>query len=182
MTTVLNCIVKYPPARTFASQFGGDRQNIVAVDSQSREHTVWIDAGTYSCRKGDAITLIADDRGRITIASQLPSMAMSIASHAPVAPVVEEPEPVRAAPTIPPGDPSPRTFALSVVPPVPPSTAPAMFTAPLQLVQQRAALLRSCHAQIQGLFTDERGTVIIAPDAVQKYAVTLFIQICKEID
>lgn len=71
--TIIQAKVKFAAGKIFPSKYQDacDRQNILAVLEDGTEEKIYFDAHSpYPCslRKGDPVTLLCDDRGRLKIA------------------------------------------------------------------------------------------------------------------
>lgn len=50
----------------------------------------------------------------------------------------------------------------------------------LRELNRKGAMIKSCHTQLQILFTHpDSGKVLVSEETIQKYATTLFIELCK---
>jgi hypothetical protein len=151
---VLSAIVKFSAGKVFAGKFG-DRQSIKLEFAKGDPIDVWFDAGDpryCSLKKGEVVQVIRNG-DKYTVAM----------------PDDEEPENEAAAT---------------------PQASPAIGAASTLDEQRkaeifaelctRAKIIRTCHIQIQQLFThQETGEVIISEETIQKYATTLYLDLKK---
>ena len=158
---VLQATVKFSANKVFSGKYG-DRQNIVLILPSDEEVTVWFDANhpQYSnLTRGEVVTVI-QNRDKFTVAF----------------PDDEEPTTPEATPA---------AIATSPEQEQPYSEIEGLVTASdrkrgdiFRELCKEALVLRSCHIQVQQLFTNaETGEVLISEETIQKYATTLFLNL-----
>lgn len=80
--------VKYPPGRTFPSKYGaGSQQNIVVVQDNGQESTIWFAAGhaAYTeLRRGDRAQFVQDNKGKLQL--------LAVDEYAPSTPAPSQPQ------------------------------------------------------------------------------------------
>ena len=173
--------VLFPAGKVFASNYVGkpNRQSIKLKDNKSQdEFAVWFTEGDkdHCALVRGAVVQIVEEAGRCQICFPDGNSPAPTAIAPVPAPTATQP---MAAPT------APRPIAA-------PTATPAILASPVEPVdferpmsdQQRAKLfsilcvrakiLRTCHVQMQTLFTDEQNQLIVSEATIQRYAIALF--------
>lgn len=159
---LIDAKVKFAAGKVFPGQWGADRQSIKLEFGNGAERDVWFNAGDpryMRIRQGEIVKVLVNGE-KFTI--------------------VDDDEDDDTPPT-----PQATPAALSNTPEL---NSKAQLeglitmdeTAKAQLYQElckRAQVLKSCHVQIVSLFTDQTGKVIISDEVIQKYSVTLFLDL-----
>jgi hypothetical protein len=161
---VLTATVKYPAGKLFNGKRGGQRQDITLVTERGEEAHIWFDAGDrrYShLQKGEVVQLLQEGE-KFTL-------------------ITDDGEEEITPPTTPQA--TPAALATTPIPPAQPrikgliTTDEQTRTQIYQELCKRAQMLKSCHVQVTSLFTDQEGQCILDSETVQKYAVTLYIDL-----
>ena len=157
---VLQATVLFPAGKAFPSKVaqGRDRQSVKLKLADESEISIWFDAGDRrycSLTRGEVVQVIRN-KDKYTVAF---------------------PEEDTPTPTTTPA-------ALSSNSPAPEPTIPGERLSSAdkaKLFQDlcfRAKVLRSCHVQVQTMFTNvDTGEVVIDEETIQKYAVTLYLDL-----
>jgi hypothetical protein len=160
---VLTATVKYPTGKLFDGKRGGQRQNIMLVTEHGEEARIWFDAGDrryIHLRKGEVVRLLQEGE-KFTL-------------------ITDDGEEQQQPPT---PQATPAALATTPIPPAQPkikgliTTDEQTRTQIYQELCKRAQVLKSCHVQVSSLFTDQDGQCILDSETVQKYAVTLYIDL-----
>jgi len=179
---VLQATVLFSAGKSFASKLskgrGGlperssYRQSIKLQLPNGEEVSIWFDAGHAdycSLVRGEVVTVI-QDKDKYTV----------------VFPDVEEETPEEAIARVQAAQVAQSISAIANSNGSAPQVTPAIGASKLdpQLKAEifselctRAKIFRTCHLQIQQLFTNENGEVIIGEETLQKYAITLYVDL-----
>jgi len=164
--------VLFPAGKVFASNYVGkpNRQSIKLKDNKSQdEFAVWFTEGDkdHCALVRGAVVQIVEEAGRCQICFP-DGNSPAPTAIAPI-PAPTAPRPI-AAPTA-----TPAILASPVEPmdferPMSNQERAKLFS----ILCVRAKILRTCHVQMQALFTDEQNQLIVSEATIQRYAIALF--------
>jgi hypothetical protein len=175
---VLTATVKYPAGKLFNGKRGGQRQDITLVTERGEEAHIWFDAGDrryVSLQKGEVVQLLQEGEKFTLITDD--------GEEAEQPPTTPQATPAALASTPPDSEAGFQWREFAAKPPEQPrikgliTTDDQTRTQIYQELCKRAQVLKSCHVQVTSLFTDQDGQCILDSETVQKYAVTLYIDL-----